>query len=65
MAELSVLDLAPVPEGSSSGDALRNSIDLAQHAEKLGFKRYWMAEHHNMAGIASAATAASFKAFVP
>lgn len=57
MAELSVLDLAPVPEGSSSGDALRNSIDLAQHAEKLGFKRYWMAEHHNMAGIASAATA--------
>ncbi len=53
----SVLDLAPVPLGSSVGDALRNSIDLAQHAERLGFHRYWLAEHHNMPGIASAATA--------
>lgn len=54
---LSVLDLAPVPMGSDVGDALRNSLDLAQHAERLGFHRYWLAEHHNMAGIASAATA--------
>lgn len=52
----SVLDLAPVPEGSSVGDALRNSIDLARHTELLGFNRYWLAEHHNMPGIASAAT---------
>ena len=57
MAKLSVLDLAPVPEGTSVGQALRNTIDLAQHAEKLGFNRYWLAEHHNMPGIASAATA--------
>jgi luciferase family oxidoreductase group 1 len=54
---LSVLDLSPVPEGSSAGDALRNSADLARHAETLGFGRFWMAEHHNMPGIASAATA--------
>jgi luciferase family oxidoreductase group 1 len=57
MIPLSVLDLSPVPEGSSTGQALRNSIDLASHAETLGYRRYWMAEHHNMAGIASAATA--------
>jgi luciferase family oxidoreductase group 1 len=54
---VSVLDLAPVPEGSTAGDALRNSADLAGHAERLGFNRYWLAEHHNMPGIASAATA--------
>lgn len=53
----SVLDLAPVAEGSTVGDALRNSADLARHAERLGFHRYWLAEHHNMPGIASAATA--------
>ena len=53
----SVLDLAPVPMGSSVGDALRNSLDLARNAERLGFHRYWLAEHHNMPGIASAATA--------
>lgn len=53
----SVLDLAPVPMGSTVSDALHNSLDLAQHAEKLGFHRYWLAEHHNMSGIASAATA--------
>jgi luciferase family oxidoreductase group 1 len=57
MIPLSVLDLSPVPEGSDAGQALRNSLDLARHAEALGFARYWMAEHHNMPGIASAATA--------
>jgi alkanesulfonate monooxygenase SsuD/methylene tetrahydromethanopterin reductase-like flavin-dependent oxidoreductase (luciferase family) len=57
MVPLSVLDLSPVPEGSDAGQALRNSLDLARHAEALGYKRYWMAEHHNMPGIASAATA--------
>ncbi len=56
MTALSVLDLAPVPQGSHPGQALRNSRDLARHAEALGYKRYWMAEHHNMVGIASAAT---------
>jgi luciferase family oxidoreductase group 1 len=50
---LSVLDVAPVPEGATVGEALRNSIDLAQHAERWGFRRYWVAEHHNMPGIAS------------
>ena len=57
MIPLSVLDLSPVTEGSDAGHALRNSIDLARHAETLGYRRYWMAEHHNMPGIASAATA--------
>ena len=57
MIPLSVLDLSPVPEGSDAGQALRNSADLARHAEALGYQRYWMAEHHNMQGIASAATA--------
>ena len=57
MIPLSVLDLSPVPEGSHAGDALRNSIDLARHTEALGYRRFWMAEHHNMPGIASAATA--------
>jgi luciferase family oxidoreductase group 1 len=57
MIPLSVLDLAPVPAGEDAAHALRNSRDLAQHAERWGFKRYWIAEHHNMPGIASAATA--------
>ena len=57
MTSFSILDLAPVPEGSSPGDALRNSLDLARHAEAWGYRRYWVAEHHNMVGIASAATA--------
>jgi luciferase family oxidoreductase group 1 len=56
MPILSVLDLAPVPLGSNPGQALRNSLDLARHAEALGYNRYWLAEHHNMIGIASAAT---------
>lgn len=57
MSRFSILDLAPVPQGSTVGQALRNSIDLAQWAEHLGFHRYWVAEHHNMPGVASAATA--------
>jgi luciferase family oxidoreductase group 1 len=56
MTPLSVLDLAPVPEGATPRDALMRSLDLAQHAEALGYRRFWLAEHHNMAGIASAAT---------
>lgn len=52
----SVLDLAPVPEGFDAVQAMRNTTDLAQRAEALGYHRYWMAEHHNMPGIASAAT---------
>jgi luciferase family oxidoreductase group 1 len=52
---LSVLDLAPVPTGGSPGDALRATIDLARHVERLGFQRFWVAEHHNMPGIASSA----------
>ncbi|WP_142688292.1 LLM class flavin-dependent oxidoreductase [Chitinophaga polysaccharea] len=54
---LSVLDLAPVTEGSTPADAFRNSLRLAQHVEKLGYKRFWMAEHHNMVSVASSATA--------
>ena len=54
---LSVLDLAPIVEGSTAGQALRNSRDLAQHAERFGYRRFWLAEHHNAVGIASAATA--------
>jgi luciferase family oxidoreductase group 1 len=57
MIPFSVLDLSPVVRGATPGDALRNSRDLAIHAEQLGFHRYWLAEHHNMTGIASAATA--------
>lgn len=57
MVAISVLDLVPVREGQEPGDALRSSIDLARHAEALGYQRYWVAEHHNMTGIASAATA--------
>src|SRR5690554_5716493 len=57
MIPLSILDLSLVPEGSTPADALRNSLDLAQHAEQWGYKRFWMAEHHNFPGIASAATA--------
>ncbi|WFC14972.1 luciferase-like monooxygenase [Aeromonas salmonicida] len=53
----SVLDLVPVPEGSHPAESFRRSLDLAQHAERWGYQRYWLAEHHNMPGIASAATA--------
>lgn len=57
MVPLSVLDLAPIVEGGDAGQSFRNSAELAQHAERLGYNRYWMAEHHSMPGIASAATA--------
>jgi luciferase family oxidoreductase group 1 len=53
---LSILDLAFVPEGATPADALAHSLDLARHGERLGFRRFWLAEHHNMVGIASAAT---------
>ncbi len=54
---MSVLDLAPVATGSTVGEALRNSVDLARHVERLGYLRHWVAEHHNMPGIASSAPA--------
>jgi luciferase family oxidoreductase group 1 len=57
MVPLSVLDLSPIVEGGDAGQSLRNSLDLARHVEALGYERYWMAEHHNLPGIASAATA--------
>ncbi len=53
----SVLDLAPVPEGGTTSEAIANTLDLARHAEAWGYNRYWLAEHHSMPGIASAATA--------
>jgi luciferase family oxidoreductase group 1 len=53
---ISVLDLCPVPEGSDARDAFRNTLELARHAEKLGYLRYWIAEHHGMSGVAGAAT---------
>jgi luciferase family oxidoreductase group 1 len=56
MIPLSVLDLAPIAEGSTASQSLANTLDLARHAERLGYLRYWLAEHHNMPGIASAAT---------
>ncbi len=54
---ISILDLSPILSGGTAADSFRNTLDLAQHAEKWGYRRYWLAEHHNMAGIASAATA--------
>ncbi len=56
MVALSILDLVPVVEGKTPADAFANTKDLAQHAERWGYQRYWVAEHHNMVGIASAAT---------
>lgn len=56
MIPFSVLDLAPIRQGGDAAQAFRNSLDLAQHAEAWGYKRFWLAEHHNMTGIASAAT---------
>ena len=57
MVPVSILDLVPVILGETPSEALRKSLDLAQQAETFGYKRYWVAEHHNMTGIASAATA--------
>jgi luciferase family oxidoreductase group 1 len=56
MIPFSILDLSPIALGATPADALRRSLDLAQHAEGWGYRRYWLAEHHNMTGIASAAT---------
>jgi len=56
MTALSVLDLSPILEGGDAAQSFRNSLDVARHAERWGYKRYWLAEHHNMPGIASAAT---------
>jgi luciferase family oxidoreductase group 1 len=56
MTPLSVLDLAPIAEGFDAAQSFRNSLSLAQHAEQLGYRRFWLAEHHGMPGIASAAT---------
>ena len=57
MIPVSVLDLVPIVQGGSTAQAFRHSLDLAQHAERWGYRRFWVAEHHNMPGIASAATA--------
>src|SRR3954447_7618040 len=56
MIPFSILDLSPIGEGATAADAFRHTLDLAQHAERWGYKRFWLAEHHNMAGVASAAT---------
>src|SRR6201991_1483369 len=57
MIPFSVLDLAPIPRGSTPTQSLGNTLDLPRHVERWGYRRYWLAEHHNMPGIASAATA--------
>lgn len=56
MIPFSILDLSPIPQGATATQALHNTLELAQHAERAGYRRYWLAEHHNMPGIASAAT---------
>src|SRR6185312_3943842 len=56
MIPLSILDLSPICEGSDAAQSFRNTLDLAQHAERWGYRRFWLAEHHGMPGIASAAT---------
>ena len=56
MIPFSVLDLSPIMQGSDAAQSFRNTLDLAQHAERWGYQRYWLAEHHGMPGIASAAT---------
>lgn len=53
----SVLDLSPIRQGGTAAESFRNTLDLARHAERLGYRRYWLAEHHGLPGIASAATA--------
>ncbi|HRX38943.1 MAG TPA: MsnO8 family LLM class oxidoreductase, partial [Parvularculaceae bacterium] len=56
MIPLSVLDLCPIVEGGDAASSFANSLDLARHAERLGYRRFWLAEHHNLRGVASAAT---------
>src|SRR5450432_1001156 len=56
MIPLSVLDLAPIVQGSDAAQSFRNTLELARHAERWGYRRFWLAEHHGMPGIASAAT---------
>lgn len=56
-AQLNILDLVPISEGSTAAEAIAQTVDLAQHAERWGYGRYWMAEHHNMRGVASSSTA--------
>jgi len=63
MVPISILDLSPIAQGGTAGEAIRNSLDLAVHAETWGYRRFWLAEHHNMPGIASAATSVAL-AFV-
>src|SRR5882762_8460429 len=55
MVPFSILDLSPIVQGGTAGEALQRSLDLARHAERLGYRRFWVAEHHNMPGIASSA----------
>ena len=57
MTPYSVLDLSPINQGSDAAQSFRNTLDLARHAERWGYRRFWLAEHHGMPGIASAATA--------
>src|SRR5918998_2111573 len=57
MVPLSVLDLSPIVQGGTAAQSFKNTLDLAQHAERWGYRRFWLAKHHNMPGIASAATA--------
>jgi luciferase family oxidoreductase group 1 len=57
MIPFSILDLSPITEGSNAAQSFRNTLDLAQHGERWGYQRFWLAEHHGMPGIASAATA--------
>ncbi|HYD85339.1 MAG TPA: LLM class flavin-dependent oxidoreductase, partial [Opitutus sp.] len=57
MVPFSILDLSPIVQGGTAAQAFQRSRELAQHAERLGYRRFWLAEHHNMPGIASAATA--------
>ena len=56
MIPFSILDLSPIAEGSNAATSFHNTLDIAQHGERWGYRRYWMAEHHGMPGIASAAT---------
>src|ERR1700731_387913 len=56
MVPVSVLDLSPITQGGTAAQSLRNTLDLARHAERWGYRRYWLAEHHNIPAVASAAT---------